>query len=1134
MPRPQRPGSSAQPSLFDAASDPRLPGPLAPPRETLADAEARREIEQRLDVNMVVEAGAGSGKTYSLASRMAHGIATGRYRVGEMAAVTFTRKAAVELRGRFQLRLEERRREASAEERARIAAALADIEHLFAGTIHAFCARLLRERPVEAGVPPDFDELDEVDDARLRKQAWREYLAAEQEARSPAVGALRDAGIQPSELDKAFELVTLYDEVTFPAPPAERPPVERVWDALSDVVEALRRLVPDPPPSGAKCAALRKAVELVEAFDVADPDRAGEVVRLLEPWESMPSITAKWWALDRTKADQRAAKERVEALMTPFVDGIVAPLLVTWRRYVYAIVMPLLVGAREHAREMRRRRGALNYSDLLQRAATLLTRNREVRRALQQKYRWLFVDEFQDTDPIQARVILALAADEAAGGTEDRPPIERPLRPGALFIVGDPKQSIYRFRRADIEIYNEVRDRIVQDGGVERELVTSFRSQPAVCTFVNEVFERLVGREARAEQPPFADLSPVQAGVADAGVFTLRVEAGSEGEACDREAGAIARLVTGEVAAGRRCYGDFLVLTRLRKPLPLIARALERARVPVEVSGAGAFGHSPFVQQLRGLLAALAEPEDQATLVGVLRGPLFGASDPALYAYRAAGGVLSLGVPALGEREAGDGSAVPEAAREVAAAMRSLRTMAWWTRTTPLAAAVSRIVEVSGLLVGAASDAPGAAPAGDLLHAVDRVRRVAEEGGGLVEALEALDADMESSEVESVPLEPGRDDVVRVMNLHKAKGLEAKVVILADAAPKPWHGRTDIRVVRRGDVAEGWMSIQQRFRNHGARTIAEPDGWIGHVAEEARFLAAEQLRLLYVATTRAREQLVVCQWDQRGRPRSGAWTALDPWLAAATPVEIDPGDGTADQGAIVPREQAPTAQAGAASFDPAALLEDRRRTLERQAERRVRLADATYATGSVTGATSVARPVKEDDPARLLRGPATGVAWGELVHRLLEVAVTGRATDRAGLERAVRWLSRDTPGLAGVVDAAVQTVLAVMASSLWQDIAASAERHAEVPFAFSRPGATGVPVVEHGVIDLVYLTATGWRIIDWKTDQVGAGDGSELVPLYRHQLDAYVEAWARIAGAGAAPIEAGLFVVRTGHAHWAR
>ena len=145
----------------------------------LPDQDARDLIVSRLDLNLVVEAGAGSGKTENLARRMAAGIAEGVYAIEGMAAVTFTRKAAAELRGRFQHTLEQRLVEESEPAKAeRIRAALASLERFFAGTIHAFCARLLRERPVEAGVAPGFTELDEIADVELQQRSWRELPGA--------------------------------------------------------------------------------------------------------------------------------------------------------------------------------------------------------------------------------------------------------------------------------------------------------------------------------------------------------------------------------------------------------------------------------------------------------------------------------------------------------------------------------------------------------------------------------------------------------------------------------------------------------------------------------------------------------------------------------------------------------------------------------------------------------------------------------------------------------------------------------------------------------------------------------------------------------------------------------------------
>ena len=193
------------------------------------------------------------------------------------------------------------------------------------------------------------------------------------------------------------------------------------------------------------------------------------VAELVAEWEGEPRIVQKWWP--RGRAD----KEPVETLFAELHRDAL-PFMDAWRQYVYRLALTLLLEGREHAAAARRRAVTLNYNDLLQYAATLLRDNAEVRAALQDKYRWLFVDEFQDTDPVQAEVILLLAGAPSA----ERDWTRVPLRPGALFVVGDPKQSIYRFRRADIDIYQRVRaaDRGDRRPGHHAHRVLPLRARP--------------------------------------------------------------------------------------------------------------------------------------------------------------------------------------------------------------------------------------------------------------------------------------------------------------------------------------------------------------------------------------------------------------------------------------------------------------------------------------------------------------------------------------------------------------------------------------------------------------------------------------------------------------------------------
>src|SRR5215207_8228981 len=196
----------------------------------LTDQDSRRIIREELGTNLLVEAGAGSGKTQMLAERMAEGVATGVYRIEHLAAVTFTRKAASELRGRFHLALEKAR--ATSTEPAAIArldAALGNLERFFAGTIHSFCARLLRERPVESGVSPGFTELDEVQDLELRKRAWRDFIANARSAGDPIMMELLEAGVKPNDLDSAFSTICLNEDVEFPPGDGVCPDPKVAW-----------------------------------------------------------------------------------------------------------------------------------------------------------------------------------------------------------------------------------------------------------------------------------------------------------------------------------------------------------------------------------------------------------------------------------------------------------------------------------------------------------------------------------------------------------------------------------------------------------------------------------------------------------------------------------------------------------------------------------------------------------------------------------------------------------------------------------------------------------------------------------------------------------------------------------------
>jgi ATP-dependent helicase/nuclease subunit A len=1081
------------------------------------DRESRRLIREELLTNVLLEAGAGSGKTQMLAERMAAGVAAGVYNVEHMAAVTFTRKAASELRGRFHLALEGELSRAlglsvagnarDAERTAHIRSALSNLERFFGGTIHSFCARLLRARPVESGVSPGFTELDEVQDLELRRRAWRDFSTSGRAVGDSDMAALVEAGVRPKDLDSAFATICDNEDVDFPPGKAACPDPKPALKELERFWMELQNHLPSKIGSATTCQ-IQRAARLYQGqlrVSKYHLDRPSVVASLLDTWACESKIVQKWWA--DAAAEKKRLRDLIQGLHEAFRTAVVEPYLSQWRQYVYRLSVTLLIRARESAAAERRRINSLNYGDLLNLTARVLREDEPVRRALQQKFRYLLVDEFQDTDPVQAEILFWLAADNAAPSTTKQKAADWrkvPLRPGALFVVGDPKQSIYRFRRADIDIYNIVRQRFSDPvGGRVVPLTLNFRSAPKLCDWANEVFRMRFPAEPTVHAPRFAALDPNDSNTVSGGVFTLTHNC--DGEAVlKQDAEKIAIYIRSEVDAGRRRFSDFLILTRKKRGrIAPYAQALESLNIPVEVSGAGAFGESAEVKALTVLLRSLADPQDALSLIAVLRGPLFGISDPELFAFKQTGGWFSI------FREL-SGAPSPTPMSRTHSALDALRRYYRWTRTLPVAAALDRVLEDSGYLALAATTPAGVA-AGDVLHAVDRVRQAVEEGGSLADAADVLEADSEATnEVESLPLEPGRTDVVRLMNLHKAKGLEAAVVFLADPAGG-LIPRVDVHIERTQEKSLGWLKIVRKSESSfAAKLLGEHADWPAHEAGELAYLQAEEDRLLYVAATRAREALVVSRSTEK--LRTAAWGVLNSFLTRAVELPVP----------------------SSVSVFPVAPLDC---TMQSAAANRHTVAHSlvdqpSWGVTSVTAeAGSIARMTRSfvisaDDPSKVVAAdtPAhradAGQAWGTLIHGLLEHAMRHKDATREDLRRLAMWLTMEQPDLRIVIDEALDTVGAVSGAEFWKEARASAECHEETPFGM-RIASGAVTKLLTGIIDIVYRTGESWRLLDYKTDT--QGPDADLRLKYGAQIDAYENAWGRIVEA---KVTAALFPTR--------
>ncbi len=488
----------------------------------LADAVDRERIRTSLDETFAVEAAAGTGKTTVLVDRIVNVLASGRTTVDKLVAVTFTEKAAGELKLRLRAELEARRQHADEagrpDDAAALAAALANLEQAHVSTIHTFCADLLRERPVEACVDPRFAMLTDAQAQALFGGVFRDWLQARLEAPPPGVRrALRRRSYDDDgpigRLERAAWTLADWRDFTAPWASGDFDQVGRV-DALIAEVMAFAALT-------AGCADTQDAL-----YQDTEPARrlAGEV-QLSEQVRprDYDGLEAQLVTLDWRKFMEPRIGGRRTA---PFAKGVArqqvldahAALkvrIVAFHRDADADLasrlheeLSTVIAAYEDAKA---RVGALDFLDLLVRARDVVRDRRDVRAAFQQRFTHLFVDEFQDTDPLQAEILLLLAADDP-DVTEWR--AVRPA-PGKLFVVGDPKQSIYRFRRADVGIYEAVREQLRRHGAACVALRSSFRAVPEIQHAVNAAFApRMTGDPVavQAHYVPLAAVRPPQTG----------------------------------------------------------------------------------------------------------------------------------------------------------------------------------------------------------------------------------------------------------------------------------------------------------------------------------------------------------------------------------------------------------------------------------------------------------------------------------------------------------------------------------------------------------------------------------------------------------------------------------------------
>jgi ATP-dependent helicase/nuclease subunit A len=824
--------------------------------------QATRDLVSKhgLRRTLFVEAGAGTGKTTQLVDRIANLVLVDGVRLAHIAAITFTEAAAAELQSRIRVQFEKREAAATDEpERARCREALADADLAAISTLHGFASRLLGEFAIAAGLPPRVRVLDEVSSQLAHEQRWERFVDTlyDDTTVEPVLtrAALVGVALEPQYpghatfKDVAVELNQNWDRLE-PLTTLTPPPLGTIdFDAFDRAVARLAALPGEcsDPSDGFHCHLTETLIPEMTAYvAVADPERKLRALAAVKPWGRGNSGKNAAW-----DGDVKAAKDYVDAVndavddvVCTAADEVIMHLLVLVAREVVAAAMD------------RRDEGGLEFHDLLVLTRDMLRTHAEARDALHDRYTHILLDEFQDTDPLQIELATLIAA-SIEGVT---PGAWRDLHvdEGRLFFVGDPKQSIYRFRRADIDLFLKARDRFGPDGSWER-LTTNFRTVAPILEWVNALFTNAMPAELEGKQPKYEALSPWR--VADSGADHRPVLLGGAhpdpkikaGALRELEALDVARAVAdvrdrpdawpvadGEGAWRPATLSDVTILVPTRTSLPYLREALEAAGLPYRLATGTLVYDTQEVRDALAAVRAVDDPTDHLSLVAALRSPLYACSDVDLFTFRQAGGHWNL------RHEPAETVPLDHPVRLAFAHLRSLWLDRWWL--TPSALLERLLRERQAFLLGFGDPRP-AEVWRRLRFLVDQARAFEEASGGGLRAFVDWAA-LQSAESARVhePLLPETDDeAVRILTIHGAKGLEFPITILSGMTTQAGGRRSGVSVLWGDDGPP-----EVRLRKGLATLNHDPRADI-----EFEMDTHEKLRLLYVAATRARDHLVV-------------------------------------------------------------------------------------------------------------------------------------------------------------------------------------------------------------------------------------------------------------------------------------
>lgn len=1104
---------------------------MIPAARPSSDEEARRRIRESLDESLLVEASAGTGKTTELINRIVAVIRAGA-KIQNIVAVTFTNKAAGELKLRLREELDQARAGSPAVEEA-----LQFLEEASIGTIHSFCAQILRERPIEARVDPDFEELNEQESGRLYQAAFRAWLERQLNEDSPGLRrafarlAWRDSWDDSAPVEQlqwaGRKLVEWRDYTAA----WQRGPFARE-EEIRSIVTRVRELSEMSARPRRVTDALYRGLAPVRHL-------AGWIERHEKDYDALESRLLKLGRdlrRDLRKGSGAYGDVAREALVARRDD------LLGWiedfRRRADADMAAALreemQGLVQEYELRKQRAGKLDFVDLLIRVRDLVREQADVRKYLQNRFTHLFIDEFQDTDPLQSEILLLLAADDPRESNWER---VRPA-PGKLFLVGDPKQSIYKFRRADMVLYRQIRDGLAERGAGFVKLTKSYRSVRNIQQFVNMAFETEMTGDVESGQ---AEYWPLEKEREDApgrpSVIALPVPRPYKSriakEAVNRSLpDAIAAFIAwllNDSGWGFRAR-DIAVLLRRRTQAGSdltreYARALEARGVEHLLAGSKSFHRREEIETMRAALTAIEWPDDELHVFATLKGSLFAIADEILLRYRHAHGRLHP-FRRPGESE--------EACAPVIEALALLADLHRRRNRQPFAATVNALIEATRAHAAFVLRPGGNQILANVARLADLARSFEVSGGisfrGFVEELAAQ---AEKEEASEAPVLEEDSDGVRLMTVHGAKGLEFPVVILADLT-------ANIAAREPDQFIDGDRKLSAvRLLRCAPRELVENE-----TRESARE-RAEGIRVAYVAATRARDLLVVpaigdepfegwlaplnkALYPARENWRKSAKAAGCPQFGDASVLErpmdydregefsvkpglIRPEQGTHEVVWWDPSKLALDVEGGfgvrlagmLSKDDGASLAEyrewqsERARVLDAGARAEFDVFLASQAASAPENACAVEIVFASERGARV-----GGRRFGSLVHAVLRDVAFGAAPDE--IEKMAELNARALGSSPEERDAVRAAVQAALAHPIIAAARAARRCYREYPVTLRLDGDRML----EGVIDLAFIENGRWTIVDFKTD----AHLDDARARYERQLQWYAFAMEKLTG----------------------